>query len=99
MAFISILLSPKLAETVGNRRVQSSDKDHFPMSPGVSERANEGAQRSARAKRAVRSKRMSEPCEQTSKGTSEWPSTVPIVLPSDAVAVDFSSASTYASKM
>ena len=31
--------------------------------------------RSARAKRVVRSKRMSEQCERTSERTSEWPST------------------------
>ena len=37
-------------------------------------------QRSARAKQAGWSKRMSERCEQTSKRTSEWPSTyVPIL--------------------
>ena len=51
---------------------------HFPTSEGVSEvseRANEWAQWRARAKRAVRSKRTSERCEQTSKRTSEWPST------------------------
>ena len=42
----------------------------------MSERASECAQRSARAKRAVRSKRMSERCERTSERTSEWPSTL-----------------------
>ena len=42
----------------------------------VSERAKEWAQQSAQAKRAVRSKRMSEQCEQTSKRRSEWPSTL-----------------------
>ena len=40
----------------------------------VSERASKWAQRSARAKRAVRSKRMSERCERTSERRSEWPS-------------------------
>ena len=51
---------------------------HFPTSEGlseVSERANEWAQRRARAKQAVRSKGTSEWCEWTSKRTSEWPST------------------------
>ena len=38
-------------------------------------RANEWAQRRARAKRAVRSKWTSEQCERTSERTSEWPST------------------------
>ena len=38
-------------------------------------RANKWAQRSAWAKWAVRSKRVSEQCEQTSKQMSEWPST------------------------
>ena len=41
----------------------------------VSKRANEWVQRSARAKRVVRSKRTSERCERTSEWTSEWPST------------------------
>ena len=40
----------------------------------MSERANELAKRSARVKRAVRSKRMSEQCVRTSKRTSKWPS-------------------------
>ena len=39
------------------------------------ERANEWAQRRARAKRAVRSKQTSERCERTSERTNEWPST------------------------
>ena len=45
----------------------------------MSERANEGAQRSARAKRAVWRKRISERCEQTSERRSEWPSTLRVV--------------------
>ena len=46
----------------------------------VSEWANKWAQWSARTKRAVRSKRMSEQCERTSEQTSKWPSTcVPIL--------------------
>ena len=56
---------------------------HFPTSEGVSkvsERANEWAQRRARAKRAVRSERTSERCEQTSKRTSKWPSTSVCIL-------------------
>ena len=45
----------------------------------VSERANESAKRSARAKRAVRSKRTNEWCERMSEQMSEWPSAnVPI---------------------
>ena len=51
---------------------------HFFMSEGVSKvrgRANEWAQRSARGKRVVRSKRTSEWCERTSERTSEWPNT------------------------
>ena len=50
----------------------------FPTSEGVSkmsERVKEWAQRRARAKRAVRSKRASERCERTSERTSEWPNT------------------------
>ena len=39
------------------------------------ERANKWAQRSTQAKRAVLNKQMSEQWEQTSKRTSEWPST------------------------
>ena len=39
----------------------------------MSERANERAQRSARAKQTERSKRVSERCERTSERTSEWP--------------------------
>ena len=43
----------------------------------MSERARE---RKSAAERAVQSKRMSERCEQTSKRTSEWPSTyIPIL--------------------
>jgi len=56
---------------------------HCPTSEGVSEvseRANEWAQRRARAKRAVRSKQTSERCERTSKRTSEWPSTSICIL-------------------
>ena len=46
----------------------------------VSERANEWAQRSARAKQAGQSKRMSERCKWMSERTSEWPNTqVPIL--------------------
>ena len=45
----------------------------------TSERASERAQWSARAKRAVRSKRGSERCERTSERSSEWPySNIPI---------------------
>ena len=42
----------------------------------MSERANEWAQRSAQANRAVRRERMSEQCERTSERGSEWPSTL-----------------------
>ena len=42
----------------------------------MSKRASELAQWSARAKRAVRSKLMSEGCERTSERMSEWPSTL-----------------------
>ena len=48
---------------------------HCPMSLGVSEQANEWAQRSAQAKQAVWSERMSERCKWISERTSEWPST------------------------
>ena len=52
---------------------------HHPTSTGASERTNEWAQRSARAKRAVHSKRMSERCERTRERMSEWPYTnIPI---------------------
>ena len=47
---------------------------HFPTSLGVSE-VSERAQRSARAKGAGWSKRMSERCKRTRERTSEWPST------------------------
>ena len=56
---------------------------HCPTSEGVSEvseRANEWAQRRARAKRAVWSKRTSERCERKSKWTSKWPSTTVCIL-------------------
>ena len=59
-------------ETVYNRRIQFIDINLFSMSSG----ASEWAQRSARVKRAVRSRRMSERCEQTSERTSEWPFTL-----------------------
>ena len=42
----------------------------------ASERTNEWAQQSARAKRAVRRKWMNVQCEWTSERTSEWPSTL-----------------------
>ena len=48
----------------------------FLMSSGVSERASDWAQWSARAKWAVRSKQLSEQCERTSEQRSEWPSTI-----------------------
>ena len=41
----------------------------------VCEQANQCAQQSLKAKRAVRSKRVSAWCKRTSKQTSEWPST------------------------
>ena len=44
----------------------------------MSERVNEWAQRSARAKRAVQSKRMSEQWERTSEWRSEWPRTLSV---------------------
>ena len=44
---------------------------------------------STRAKRAVRSERMSERCERTSERTSEWPSTnVPISRDSESLRAD-----------
>ena len=49
-----------------------TSKSRFPTS--------EWAQRRARAKRAVRSKRTSERCERTSERTSEWPSTSGCIL-------------------
>ena len=55
-----------------------TSKIRFPTSQGVSKvskRANEWAQRRARAKRIVRSNGMSERCERTGEWTSEWPST------------------------
>ena len=66
---------------------------HFPTSEGVSgvsKRANECAQQSARAKRAVWSKRTSEHCEQTSERTSKWPSAyVPILGCSAPLCTEF----------
>ena len=52
----------------------------FPTSLGVIDQANKWTQRSARAKQAMHSKRMSERCEQMSKWTSEWPSTYVLIL-------------------
>ena len=49
---------------------------HELQSEWVSERANEWAQWSARAKRAVPGKQMSERCEHMSERRSEWPSTL-----------------------
>ena len=49
---------------------------HELRSERVSERANEWAQRSTRANRAVRSKWMSERCKRTSERRTEWPSTL-----------------------
>ena len=46
----------------------------------ASERANEWAQWSVRAKQAGWSRRMSEWCERTTKRTSEWPSTYVWIL-------------------
>ena len=53
---------------------------HILTSSGVSERASEWAQRSAQAKRAVRSKWTSERHEWTRGQTSEWPSTPICIL-------------------
>ena len=62
---------------------------HELRSEWVSERANEWAQRSARAKRAVRSKRMSERCERTSERMSEWPITnIPITRFSESLCME-----------
>ena len=64
-------------------RINSHPINPCPTSEGVSEvseRANEWAQRRARAKRAVPSKRTSERCERTSERTSEWPSTYVSIL-------------------
>ena len=64
-------------------RINSHLIIHFPTSEGVSkvsERANEWAQRSARAKRVGRSKQTNERYERTSERTSEWPSTYIWVL-------------------
>ena len=62
--------------TVGQNQVVLRHRIiYFLTSSGVREGATEWAQRSARAKRAVRSQRMSEWCEQTNERTSEWPST------------------------
>ena len=62
-----------------------TSKSRFPTSLGVSE----WAQRSARAKRAVRSKRTSERCAWTSERTSKWLSTyVPILGFSNPLCVD-----------
>ena len=68
---------------VQNSMILRHQNSYFPMSEGVSEvseRANEWAQRRARAKRAVRSKRTSERCERTSERTSEWPSTYVLIF-------------------
>ena len=48
---------------------------HFPTRSGIHERANEWAQRSARAKQAGRSQWRSEGCKRMSKRMSEWPYT------------------------
>ena len=52
---------------------------HKPGSEWERKRANEGAQRSTRAEREVRSKQVREWCKQTSEWTSELPnSNIPI---------------------
>ena len=65
---------------VWDRRIHCLDQNLFPMSFVVSEWAskqtNKWAQRSARAKRAVRSQRMSEQWERTSERRSKWPTTL-----------------------
>ena len=58
------------AQMIRNRRIQFIGISHFPMSSRASEL------RSALAKRAVRSKQMSERCERMSERWSEWPSTL-----------------------
>ena len=66
--------NPPLWSKIEKKHKQNSNLiNHFPTSEGVSEvseRANEWAQRRARAKRTVLSKRTSERCKQTSKRTS-----------------------------
>ena len=64
-------------------RIYSYPIIHFPTSEGVSEvskRADARGGQSAQAKRAARSKRMSERCEPTSERRSEWPSTAVWIL-------------------
>ena len=70
-------MNAKWLAIVWKRRIHFKDKplSHELGSEWASKRANEWAQRSAQAKRAVQSKRMSERCEQMSDWTSEWPST------------------------
>ena len=67
-----------MVENRKKHRQNSHPIIHCPTTEGVSEvskRANEWVQQRARAKRTVRSKRMSERFERTSERTSEWPST------------------------
>ena len=67
--FPPLFLPPTMVENRKKNRQNSHPIFHFPTSEGVSEvseRVDEWAQRRARAKRAVRSKRTSERCERTS---------------------------------
>ena len=51
-------------------RIDSHLINHCPTSSGVSKASSERAQRSARAKRVVRSKRTNELCKRTSEGAN-----------------------------
>jgi len=84
---IIIIIIYQLPRTVVSNCMKSTHSfhrqkplSHELRSEWVSERVNEWAQRSARAKQAVRSKRMSERCERTSERRSEWPNTLRVDL-------------------
>ena len=72
-----IILHPWARSTVGRNDMKSTHSFHSHKSfshERESERASEWAQWSTRAKRAVRSKQMSERCERMGERRSEWPS-------------------------
>ena len=59
----------------GRFEISNHSLSHELGKKGVSERVNKCAQLSARAKKAVQSKRMSERCGRMSERSSVWPST------------------------
>ena len=92
-----------MGQTREKHRINSHLINHCPTSLGVSEvkeRASKRAQQSARAKRVVQSKRMSERCERTSEVSGPvLQSGFLIILDHSGAVVLFFSAIIFASKM